>query len=74
MPFAENIVLGLQILHVAFLLLHDWVPLGRFSDIGALRRTDSVQKIALSTAMSSIPFILGLIFSAKHAHDPRWPH
>ena len=74
MLLAENIVLGLQNSHVTYLLLYGGIQLGRFSDIRALRRTDSVQKIALSTVISSIPFVLGLIFSVQHVHDPRWPH
>ena len=66
-------MLTLELFQVAFLLLHDWVPLGRFSDIRALRRTDSMQKITLATVISSIPFVLGLVFSVQHVHNPRWP-
>ncbi len=73
MPLAEKLVLTLEVFQVAFLLLHDWVPLGSFTDLRALRRTDSLQKIALATVISAVPFVLGLIFSIQHAHDPRWP-
>ena len=73
MPLAEGIVLSLETFQVAFLLLHDWVPLGRFSDIRALRRLEPMRKIVLATTLSSLPFVLGLVFSAIHAHDPRWP-
>ncbi len=74
MPLAENIVLVLQAFQVAFLLLHDWTPFGRLNDVRALRRTDSLRKIAVATAINTVPFAVGLIFSVQHAHDRRWPH
>ena len=70
---AENSILALQVFQVAFLLLHDWVPLGRLSDPRALRTLESTRRIVLATALSGVPFLLGLIFSTVHAHDPRWP-
>ena len=34
----------LQLFQVAFLLLHDWIPLGRLNDIAAVRRENSRQE------------------------------
>ena len=73
MEAVEKSILGLEIFQVAFLLLHDWVPLGRLSDPKALRSLEPIRRIVLATAISSVPFLLGLIFSADHLHDPRWP-
>jgi len=36
--FLEQALLGLQAFQVAFLWLHDWLPLGRLNDVAAVRR------------------------------------
>ena len=69
----QQSILVLEALQVIFLLLHDWVPLGRFSDLAALRRLETPRKIVLATLVSSVPFVLGLVFSLAHAGDARWP-
>ena len=69
----ETVVLALQCFHVVFLLLHDWVPLGRLNDLRALRKTYPLRKILLGTVISSAPFIALLLFSVVDRPMPRYP-
>jgi hypothetical protein len=66
-------VLGLQVFIVAFLLLHDWIPLGRLNNVAALRGEDSLQKRLLTTVLSALPFALGLWFTVSHGNGPTVP-
>ena len=68
------LLLSLQILHVAFLLLHDWVPLGPLNDTRAVRAANPGSKVLLGTLISSIPFVIALFFSIEHQHTgyPHW--
>jgi hypothetical protein len=59
----EDSLLALQCFQVAFLLLHDWIPLGRLNDIAAIRSTDTSRKILLATLISGTAFVLGFAFS-----------
>ncbi len=68
----EVAVLALQSFHVAFLLLHDWVPLGRLNDVRALRTVYSLRKILLGTVISSAPFVTLLVFSLLDRAMPRY--
>ncbi|GLQ97299.1 hypothetical protein [Dyella mobilis] len=53
----------LQGFHVAFLWLHDWVPLGRLNDVAAIRRHDTVDRLIRVTLIQSVPYTLLLILS-----------
>ena len=66
-------LIALQAFHVAFLALHDWIPLGSLNDIAAVKRENPNGKLALSTALSTAPFAFGLIESILHAHG-RYPY
>lgn len=68
------ISVGLQAYQVAFLWLHDWVPLGRLNDVGAVRRQDSLAHLVIVTLIQSVPFTIGLYFSARYVHGqfPGW--
>jgi len=70
----EGWLLVLQAVDVAFLLLHDWVPLGRLSNRQAVREVDSVTRLAVSTLISTVPWALGLGLCCVYWHSPRWPH
>lgn len=70
---AQIILLILQALQVAFLWLHDWIPLGRLNNLTALRGQDSRARRIVVTLVQSVPFTLGLAFSAAHFAAP-WPH
>ena len=72
--FTESPFLGLQAFHVAFLLFHDWVPLGRFNDIRAQRTTDPVRKRVLTTVLSALPYLLLFAFSIRDVRLHRLSH
>lgn len=59
----EIALVALQAFQVAFLWLHDWVPLGRLNNIAAVQSQDSRQRLILVTILSSLPFSVGLSFS-----------
>jgi hypothetical protein len=67
-------LLLLQAFQVAFLWLHDWIPLGRLNDIAAVRRQDSLRRLITVTLLQSVPWTLGLVFSVQHfgQHQPGW--
>ena len=71
----QSALLVLQAFQVAFLWLHDWVPLGRLNDVAAVRRQDSLSRLLVVTFIQSIPFTLGLVWSGRHFGEPfsRWP-
>jgi hypothetical protein len=53
----------LQAFHVAFLWLHDWIPLGRLNDVAAVRRQDSSARLVTVTLVQSVPYTIGFLFS-----------
>jgi hypothetical protein len=64
------ILILLQMVHVAFLWLHDWIPLRPLNDVEAARRTNGARKLAVVTAISSTPSTLGLIVSLVYQRGP----
>jgi hypothetical protein len=64
----------LQIFHVLFLSLHDWIPLGRLNDPKSVRATISGRKLLATTLISTAPFAFGLAASAVYLGRsyPRW--
>ncbi len=62
----------LQGVQVAFLALHDWVPLGRLSNLEAVRASDPPGKLLAVTALSVLPFAAVLVVSGYHWTGP-WP-
>lgn len=50
---------GLQAIQVAILWLHDWVPLGRLNDIGAVQAKDTPGRLVRVTLIQSVPFTIG---------------
>jgi hypothetical protein len=70
----ERILLGLQAFQVLFLWLHDWIPLGRLNDVTAVRRQDTLSRLVLVTLIQSVPFTIGLFYSARYFHQryPGW--
>ena len=69
-----NALLVLQIFHVLFLALHDWVPLGKLNDVKAVRVANPGEKLLAGTIISTIPFAFGLAASFFYADKsfPRW--
>jgi hypothetical protein len=70
----ERTLLALQLFHVLFLWLHDWMPLGRLNDIVAIRQVQTRMQMVVTTLVQSIPYTLGLLFTALHAGNrlPGW--
>jgi hypothetical protein len=62
----EFTFLALQALVMAFLLFHDWVPLGRLNNLGAIRREDSLVRSVFVTLLPAVPAALGLFYSARY--------
>ena len=54
------LVIG-QAVVVAFLALHDWVPLGKLNNLNGLRAVDTTKRLMLTTAMSTLPFAAVLV-------------
>jgi hypothetical protein len=65
---------GLQCFHVLFLGLHDWIPLGTFNDLKAVRAANPGGKLLLGTLVSLVPFAFGLVASAYYfgRSYPNW--
>src|SRR5580658_1263617 len=63
-----------QSLVVLFIAAHDWVPLGRFSNLEAVRAADSTTKLFFVTVLSTLPFAVGLVASVHYAAigNPIW--
>jgi hypothetical protein len=70
----EQILLALQTFQVLFLWFHDWIPLGRLNDVAAVRRQDTLARLVLVTLIQSVPFTIGLFYSARYFHQsyPGW--
>ena len=68
-------LLVLQAFQVIFLWLHDWLPLGRLNDVVAVRQQDSLPRLMVVTLVQSLPFTVGLFWSASHFGEPfaHWP-
>jgi hypothetical protein len=72
----EQILLALQAFQVLFLWFHDWIPLGRLNDVAAVRRQDTLGRLVRVTLIQSVPFTIGIFYSARYFHQPYpvWLH
>jgi len=59
--------LGCQLLVVLFIALHDWVPVGKLSNLTAIRATDTRRRLLLVTVLSALPYAIGFAASAYYA-------
>jgi hypothetical protein len=66
----ETVLLALQAFQVAFLWLHDWIPLGRLNDVAAVRREDSLRRLITVTLVQSVPWSFGLAASLVYLGRP----
>jgi len=72
-PPLIDLLIGLQTFVVAFIALHDWVPLGRLSDLSAVHAADSRARLVIVTLLSTLPFAVGLTETVAHAERlPGW--
>lgn len=69
-PVTVGALFVLQIFHVLFLFLHDWIPLGKLNDTKAVRATISGRKLLAATLISTAPFAFGLAASAVYLDRP----
>ena len=63
----------LQALQVLFLWVHDWLPLGSFNDVRAVRVQDSLTRLVVVTLIQSLPFTLILALCIGY-FGQRYPH
>jgi hypothetical protein len=66
----KNVLLLLQLLQVAFLWVHDWLPLGSLNDVRAVRAQDSLRRLVIVTLIQSLPFTVILVLSAVSVGRP----
>lgn len=59
-------MLALQAFQVVFLWIHDWIPVGRLNDVVAVRSQDTLQRLVVVTIAQSLPYSIGLFFSARY--------
>ena len=62
----EAIFLALQGYVVVFLLLHDWVPLGRLNNVAAVKGEDSRLRTVFVTLLPAVPAAIGLYYGARY--------
>lgn len=70
----QGALLALQGAQVAILWLHDWLPAPPLNDVAAVRRETTTRGLLVTTAVQSVPYTIGLVFSALslgHAY-PGW--
>jgi len=67
-------LVALQAFVVAFIALHDWVPLGPFNDVKAVQAADSRGRLVSVTLLSTLPFAIGLAGTLVYglARLPGW--
>ena len=70
----KAILIALQVLQVAFLWIHDWLPLGSLNDVRAVRSQDTFRRLVVVTLIQSIPFTVILILSLLYVGQgyPHW--
>lgn len=67
------LLLGLQGFHVAFLLLHDWIPLGPFNNLKAQSQHLKLWQRILGPIISAVLPGIGLYFSILHRNSLPYP-
>ena len=67
-------LIALQSFVVAFIALHDWIPLGSLNNVPAVQAADPKGKLVAVTALSTLPFAFGLSETIAYAGDrfPGW--
>jgi hypothetical protein len=51
---------------LAFLLFHDWIPLGRLNNLSAIRSQDTLGRRVFVTLLPALPAAIGLFFGVRH--------
>ncbi len=73
-PTVQFVLTFLQALQLLFLLVHDWLPLGRLNDVAAFRRTSTPREILLALLVPSIPVATAFVLSLLYVRSlfPLW--
>jgi hypothetical protein len=68
------LLVALEAFQVAFLWIHDWIPLGRLNDVAAVRSQATIQRLVAVTLVQAVPYSVGLFFSALYLRStfPDW--
>jgi hypothetical protein len=66
----EAVFIALQIFILAFLVLHDWIPLGPFNDVLGVRSQHTLGQLVLETLINSVPIAVTLDLSIRYYHVP----
>ena len=66
----QSALIVLQAFQLAFLLLHDWIPLGRLNDVEAVRQENTPRQLLIGTIVTSIPVALALWLSINYFGYP----
>jgi hypothetical protein len=63
-----------QLYIVLFVALHDWLPLRSLNNLAGIRAVDTRMQLLRTTALSTLPFAVGLAGSVYHSttHFPTW--
>ena len=66
--------LACQFLVVIFIALHDWIPLGKLSNLESVRATDTTRKLLLVTVLSTMPYAIAFVASLYYVRVrfPGW--
>lgn len=69
-----SVLTALQLFVVAFIALHDWVPLGSLNNLAGVRAADPLGKRFIVTSLSTLPFAIGLVASVFYRGTgfPEW--
>ncbi len=59
---------------VLFIAVHDWIPLGKLNNLEGIRSADTMPRLLRVTAISVLPFAIGLAGSIYYAGSgfPAW--
>ena len=66
----EIAFIALQIFMLAFLLLHDWIPLGPLNDVAGVRSQNTRGQLALGTAINGAAIAITLGLSIRYYGAP----
>jgi hypothetical protein len=66
--------LACQAFIVAFIAVHDWIPLGSLNNLAGVHSADRKGKLVAVTLLSTLPFAVGLAGSVYYASTgfPMW--
>jgi hypothetical protein len=63
-------LVAVQAFQVAFLALHDWIPLGRLNNVAAARSENPGGRLFWTTLISTVPYAVGFAFSIADFERP----